>query len=173
MLHSARSEVRPHCCIAQTCSWWAWWLYGTCLTELGPDQVRSMAVNEVRLKYSQNHRSSVSLPYSHYVKVFYSCVYSQMRNIKMKDFEDSLKRIKPSVSPPTLSMYTKWNKDFGDTTAFWNLLLMFSCKKKKKIEQTEAKVKINYQLMHLFFLYGYKTCNTVIRRTWSKPFVVW
>lgn len=45
-------------------------------------------------------------------------VRSQMRNIKMKDFEDSLKRIKPSVSPATLNMYTKWNKDFGDTTAF-------------------------------------------------------
>ncbi|KAM9344690.1 spastin-like [Symphorus nematophorus] len=43
---------------------------------------------------------------------------SEMRNIKMKDFEDSLKRIKPSVSPATLTMYTKWNKDFGDTTAF-------------------------------------------------------
>uniref|UniRef100_A0A3Q1ISL6 microtubule-severing ATPase n=2 Tax=Anabas testudineus TaxID=64144 RepID=A0A3Q1ISL6_ANATE len=57
------------------------------IRELGPDQVRSMAVNE-------------------------------MRNIKMKDFEDSLKRIKPSVSPATLNIYTKWNKDFGDTTAF-------------------------------------------------------
>uniref|UniRef100_UPI0037E8A2E6 spastin-like isoform X2 n=1 Tax=Semicossyphus pulcher TaxID=241346 RepID=UPI0037E8A2E6 len=43
---------------------------------------------------------------------------SEMRNIKKKDFEDSLKRIKPSVSPSTLTMYTKWNKDFGDTTAF-------------------------------------------------------
>ncbi|XP_077352030.1 spastin [Festucalex cinctus] len=43
---------------------------------------------------------------------------SQMRNIKLKDFEDSLKRIKPSVSPATLHMYNQWNKDFGDTTAF-------------------------------------------------------
>ncbi|KAF7669158.1 hypothetical protein LDENG_00243200 [Lucifuga dentata] len=43
---------------------------------------------------------------------------SEMRNIKVKDFEDALKRIKPSVSPQTLNMYTKWNKDFGDTTAF-------------------------------------------------------
>ncbi|XP_022046983.1 spastin-like isoform X2 [Acanthochromis polyacanthus] len=57
------------------------------IRELGPDQVRSMAVTE-------------------------------MRNIKMKDFEDSLKRIKPTVSPSTLNMYSKWNKDFGDTTAF-------------------------------------------------------
>uniref|UniRef100_A0A4W6CKE8 microtubule-severing ATPase n=1 Tax=Lates calcarifer TaxID=8187 RepID=A0A4W6CKE8_LATCA len=57
------------------------------IRELGPEQVRCMAANE-------------------------------MRNIKMKDFEDSLKRIKPSVSPATLDMYTKWNKDFGDTTAF-------------------------------------------------------
>lgn len=43
---------------------------------------------------------------------------SEMRNIKMKDFEDSLKRIKPSVSPTTLDMYSKWNQDYGDTTAF-------------------------------------------------------
>ncbi|XP_070834231.1 spastin-like [Chaetodon trifascialis] len=46
-----------------------------------------------------------------------SMAASEMRNIKMKDFEDSLKRVKPSVSPATLNMYTKWNKDFGDTTA--------------------------------------------------------
>uniref|UniRef100_I3JUV2 Fidgetin-like protein 1 n=1 Tax=Oreochromis niloticus TaxID=8128 RepID=I3JUV2_ORENI len=42
---------------------------------------------------------------------------SHVRNIKKKDFEDSLKRIKPTVSPATLDMYTKWNKDFGDTSA--------------------------------------------------------
>uniref|UniRef100_A0A3Q2R1I9 Fidgetin-like protein 1 n=1 Tax=Fundulus heteroclitus TaxID=8078 RepID=A0A3Q2R1I9_FUNHE len=50
----------------------------------------------------------------------YCSLYSrlQMRNIKLKDFEDSLKRIKPTVSPATLNMYTKWNKDFGDTSAF-------------------------------------------------------
>ncbi|XP_069546222.1 spastin-like isoform X3 [Brachyistius frenatus] len=47
-----------------------------------------------------------------------SMAATEMRNIKMKDFEDSLKRIKPTVSPATLNMYTKWNKDFGDTTAF-------------------------------------------------------
>ncbi|XP_072292911.1 spastin [Eucyclogobius newberryi] len=43
---------------------------------------------------------------------------SEMRNIKMKDFDDALKRIKPSVSPTTLTMYAKWNQDYGDTTAF-------------------------------------------------------
>lgn len=43
---------------------------------------------------------------------------SEMRNIQMKDFEHSLKRIRPSVSPATLTMYARWNKDFGDTTAF-------------------------------------------------------
>uniref|UniRef100_A0AAX7SL35 microtubule-severing ATPase n=2 Tax=Astatotilapia calliptera TaxID=8154 RepID=A0AAX7SL35_ASTCA len=42
---------------------------------------------------------------------------AEVRNIKKKDFEDSLKRIKPTVSPATLNMYTKWNKDFGDTSA--------------------------------------------------------
>ncbi|KAM8739305.1 spastin-like [Acanthopagrus schlegelii] len=47
-----------------------------------------------------------------------SMAASEMRNIKMKDFEESLKRIKPSVNPTTLNMYTKWNKDYGDTTAF-------------------------------------------------------
>lgn len=47
-----------------------------------------------------------------------SMAATEMRNIKMSDFEDSLKRIKPTVSPSTLNMYTKWNRDFGDTTAF-------------------------------------------------------
>ncbi|XP_044069166.1 spastin-like isoform X2 [Siniperca chuatsi] len=47
-----------------------------------------------------------------------SMAASKVRNINKKDFEDSLKRIKPSVSPRTLDMYTKWNNDFGDTTAF-------------------------------------------------------
>uniref|UniRef100_A0A8C5E8Y4 Fidgetin-like protein 1 n=1 Tax=Gouania willdenowi TaxID=441366 RepID=A0A8C5E8Y4_GOUWI len=42
----------------------------------------------------------------------------EMRNIKMKDFVDSLMRIKSSVSPSTLNMYSKWNQDYGDTTAF-------------------------------------------------------
>uniref|UniRef100_A0A674CI38 microtubule-severing ATPase n=1 Tax=Salmo trutta TaxID=8032 RepID=A0A674CI38_SALTR len=41
-----------------------------------------------------------------------------MRNIRCKDFEDSLKRIKPSVSPTTLDLYVRWNTDYGDTTAF-------------------------------------------------------
>ncbi|XP_024153568.1 spastin [Oryzias melastigma] len=42
---------------------------------------------------------------------------SEVRNIKKKDFEDSLKRIKPTVSPATLDMYAKWNKEFGDTAS--------------------------------------------------------
>ncbi|XP_017292155.1 spastin isoform X2 [Kryptolebias marmoratus] len=42
----------------------------------------------------------------------------EMRNIRMKDFEDSLKRVKPTVSPATLNLYAKWNREFGDTTAF-------------------------------------------------------
>ncbi|KAM4607949.1 spastin-like [Polymixia lowei] len=47
-----------------------------------------------------------------------SMAASEMRNIKCKDFENSLKRVKPSVSPQTLDIYAKWNKDFGDTTSF-------------------------------------------------------
>uniref|UniRef100_A0A4W5LAM5 MIT domain-containing protein n=1 Tax=Hucho hucho TaxID=62062 RepID=A0A4W5LAM5_9TELE len=43
---------------------------------------------------------------------------SDMRNIRCKDFEDSLKRIKPSVSPTTLDLYIRWNTDYGDTSAF-------------------------------------------------------
>lgn len=47
-----------------------------------------------------------------------SMAASEMRNIKFKDFEDSLKRIKPSVSPLTLNLYVRWNTEYGDTTAF-------------------------------------------------------
>ncbi|CAL8258048.1 unnamed protein product [Lota lota] len=57
------------------------------IRELGPEQVKSVAISE-------------------------------MRNMRLKDFEDSLKRIKPSVSPQTLDLYVRWNTDFGDTTAF-------------------------------------------------------
>uniref|UniRef100_A0A8C8Z459 microtubule-severing ATPase n=1 Tax=Prolemur simus TaxID=1328070 RepID=A0A8C8Z459_PROSS len=39
-----------------------------------------------------------------------------MRNIRLSDFTESLKKIKRSVSPQTLEAYIRWNKDFGDTT---------------------------------------------------------
>ncbi|KAJ8360055.1 hypothetical protein SKAU_G00165800 [Synaphobranchus kaupii] len=43
---------------------------------------------------------------------------SQVRNIKVSDFMESLKKIKHSVSPKTLDMYAQWNKQYGDTTGF-------------------------------------------------------
>uniref|UniRef100_A0A671SE39 microtubule-severing ATPase n=1 Tax=Sinocyclocheilus anshuiensis TaxID=1608454 RepID=A0A671SE39_9TELE len=42
---------------------------------------------------------------------------SEMRDICFSDFEDSLKRIKRSVSPQTLDQYVRWNRQYGDTTA--------------------------------------------------------
>lgn len=49
-----------------------------------------------------------------------SCCFSsvQMRNIRYSDFIDSLKRIKRSVSPQTLDLYVRWNRDYGDTTVW-------------------------------------------------------
>ncbi|XP_069463015.1 spastin isoform X1 [Ambystoma mexicanum] len=41
---------------------------------------------------------------------------SEMRNMRLSDFIESLKKIKSSVSPSTLDAYVRWNKDFGDTT---------------------------------------------------------
>ncbi|XP_069091105.1 spastin isoform X4 [Pleurodeles waltl] len=41
---------------------------------------------------------------------------SEMRNIRLSDFIESLKKIKRSVSPSTLDAYIRWNMDFGDTT---------------------------------------------------------
>ncbi|KAL4639901.1 spastin isoform X1 [Arapaima gigas] len=41
----------------------------------------------------------------------------EMRNIKFSDFVESLKKIKRSVSPQTLDLYVRWNKEYGDTTA--------------------------------------------------------
>ncbi|KAJ8248016.1 hypothetical protein GJAV_G00237210 [Gymnothorax javanicus] len=43
---------------------------------------------------------------------------NEVRNIKVSDFLESLKKIKCSVSPQTLDMYAKWNKQYGDTTGF-------------------------------------------------------
>lgn len=42
-----------------------------------------------------------------------------MRNIRFSDFGESLKKIKKSVSPQTLEQYTRWNREYGDTTAVW------------------------------------------------------
>ncbi|MBN3278661.1 SPAST protein, partial [Polyodon spathula] len=42
---------------------------------------------------------------------------NEMRNIKLRDFVESLKKIKHSVSPQTLDAFVRWNKDYGDTTA--------------------------------------------------------
>ncbi|XP_066553302.1 spastin isoform X2 [Amia ocellicauda] len=42
---------------------------------------------------------------------------NEMRNIKLADFLESLKKIKHSVSPQTLDLYVRWNKEYGDTTA--------------------------------------------------------
>ncbi|XP_061087025.1 spastin isoform X2 [Conger conger] len=42
---------------------------------------------------------------------------NEMRNIKFCDFEESLKKIKRSVSPQTLELYARWNRQYGDTTA--------------------------------------------------------
>uniref|UniRef100_A0A8C6VC48 Spastin n=1 Tax=Naja naja TaxID=35670 RepID=A0A8C6VC48_NAJNA len=41
---------------------------------------------------------------------------SEMRNIRLSDFNESLKKIKCSLSPQTLEAYIRWNKAFGDTT---------------------------------------------------------
>ncbi|XP_048863472.1 spastin-like isoform X2 [Brienomyrus brachyistius] len=42
---------------------------------------------------------------------------NEMRNITFRDFVESLRKIKHSVSPQTLDMYKRWNKEYGDTTA--------------------------------------------------------
>ncbi|XP_039257324.1 spastin-like [Styela clava] len=41
----------------------------------------------------------------------------QMRPIKYKDFEHSLKKIRPSVSTKLLKIYEEWNAKFGDNSA--------------------------------------------------------
>ncbi|XP_070590187.1 spastin isoform X4 [Erythrolamprus reginae] len=40
---------------------------------------------------------------------------SEMRNIRLSDFIESLKKIKCSLNPRTLETYINWNKAFGDT----------------------------------------------------------
>lgn len=89
------------------------------IPELGPHQVRNMSASEVMLLsfliVSRFIYPELSF-WNNCINAFNWCL--QMRNIKMKDFEDSLKRIKSTVSTATLNMYAKWNKDFGDTTAF-------------------------------------------------------
>uniref|UniRef100_A0A8D0BTZ7 Spastin n=1 Tax=Salvator merianae TaxID=96440 RepID=A0A8D0BTZ7_SALMN len=40
---------------------------------------------------------------------------SEMRNIRLSDFIESLKKIKSSLNPQSLEGYVRWNRDFGDT----------------------------------------------------------
>ncbi|KAM7419973.1 hypothetical protein PAMA_016874 [Pampus argenteus] len=42
---------------------------------------------------------------------------SEVRNICFSDFVESLKKIKRSVGPQTLELYSRWNRSYGDTTA--------------------------------------------------------
>ena len=42
------------------------------------------------------------------------CSASKMRPINVKDFRESLKKIRKSVANSTLEAYEKWNQEFGD-----------------------------------------------------------
>ncbi|XP_072912706.1 spastin [Hemitrygon akajei] len=44
-----------------------------------------------------------------------SMAASEVRKIRLSDFEDSLRKIKRSVGPQTLEGYRRWNEDYGDT----------------------------------------------------------
>ncbi|XP_032877701.1 spastin isoform X1 [Amblyraja radiata] len=44
-----------------------------------------------------------------------SLAASEVRKIRLSDFEDSLRKIKRSVGPQTLEGYRSWNEDYGDT----------------------------------------------------------
>jgi spastin len=39
---------------------------------------------------------------------------NRMRKINVQDFQDSLKRVRKSVSTTTLAIYEKWNQEYGD-----------------------------------------------------------
>ena len=41
----------------------------------------------------------------------------KVRDITLRDFEDSLKRIRRSVPTSTIEIYDKWNAEYGDITA--------------------------------------------------------
>lgn len=41
---------------------------------------------------------------------------SKVRRISIKDFKDSLKKVRPSVSPTILRTLETWNKNYGDVS---------------------------------------------------------
>ncbi|CAG7716737.1 unnamed protein product [Allacma fusca] len=43
---------------------------------------------------------------------------SKMRSITLQDFKDSLRKVRPSVSPPSLNALEKWNRTYGDVSVF-------------------------------------------------------
>lgn len=42
------------------------------------------------------------------------CNPNKMRSFNIKDFEESLRKIRKSVANNTLEAYEKWNQEFGD-----------------------------------------------------------
>lgn len=46
---------------------------------------------------------------------------NSVRNITMQDFRDSLRRIRRSVSPASLTTYEKWNFEYGDVSLWFKM----------------------------------------------------
>lgn len=41
---------------------------------------------------------------------------NNLRNISIQDFRNSLKRVRASLSPNSLTAYEKWNMEYGDVS---------------------------------------------------------
>lgn len=40
---------------------------------------------------------------------------SQVRSVQLKDFQNSLSRVRPSLTAASLDSYIEWNRRFGDS----------------------------------------------------------
>lgn len=84
----------------------------------------------------------------------------QVRNICLRDFVESLKKIKRSVSVQTLELYMDWNRSYGDTTPAW------PCSSAAAWKWSSACVSVSSLDAHVCCT----THWTVVRR--EKPFVL-
>lgn len=85
----------------------------------------------------------------------------QVRNISLRDFVESLKKIKRSVSVQTLQLYMDWNRSYGDTTPAWTCSAAAAAWK-----QSSARVSVSSPDSHVCCT----THWTDVRR--KKPFVL-
>ena len=79
--------------------------------ELRPDQIKSVDATQVGKIFWPVRENKKKYKYLH----LFVCLCSQVRNITLTDFRNSLRAIRASLSPDSLRSYETWNRNFGSS----------------------------------------------------------